>query len=520
MSLAHIVAAVAAAALLAFLIWRRDRLPSERRLIGGVAVVALAIYASGLVGALPNPEKLIIDASKALGKWTYLLVGGMAFLETGAFVGFIAPGEFTVILGGVVAGQGEISVLALIGIVWACAILGDSASFFIGHRFGRSLMLKHGPKLKITRERFEVVERYFDKHGGKTIVIGRFLGFVRPLAPFIAGTSSMTYGRFLPYSVTGTGLWGTTFCLLGFFFWRSFDTVKKVAGTATLAFGVLVVLVLVVVWAYRRLREPAQRRLAARWIDRQTQRPLLRPLRPVWRYFGRPLLRVTWPQVRFLFGRLTPGNLGIEFTTCIAVAAAGSYVFILNAEIAADHKFPTGDAELLDIAKRLRHDTLVDVAKIVTDLGSFPVVATLVVIACVLLAFRRNPIELFTLLFGFIAIFIAVQLAKQGIDRGRPPGALVHIESPGYPSGHAAYSTVYVALAVIAARVLPNLVSRAAVVVVALVITALVGVTRVYLFVHYPSDVGGGWGLGFGILGAFGATALLIGHFRQNGSSR
>ena len=71
---------------------------------------------------LPNVEHLIEEAGQALGKWTYLAVGVLAFLETGAFIGLVAPGETTVIVGGLVAGQGEISLLVLIAIVWTCAV--------------------------------------------------------------------------------------------------------------------------------------------------------------------------------------------------------------------------------------------------------------------------------------------------------------------------------------------------------------------------------------------------------------
>lgn len=517
MSAGQIAAAAAAVALAGFLVRSRDRLPGERKLIGGLLVVALVVYATGLLSALPNPEKLIEDVAEALGKWTYAFVGAMAFLETGAFIGFVAPGEFTVILGGVIAGQGEIAILPLIGIVWACAIGGDSASFWIGRRFGRNLMLKHGPKLKITRERFEAVERYFDRHGGKTIIIGRYLGFVRPLAPFIAGTS-IPYSRFLPYSVIGTGLWTTTFCLLGYFFWRSFDRVKEIAGQATLAFGILVALGVAIWLAYRKLREPAQRHAAAVWIDRQTRRPLLRPLRPVWRFAGRPLLRVAWPQVKFLFKRFTPGSLGIEFTTAMAVAAAGAYIFVVNAvQYAADDRLAPFDEQAIDVARELRNDTLVDVAKVVTDFGSLPFVATLVAIGCIALVVRRRPYELFTLLAGFVATVIAVRLAKEGIARERPAGGLVGFgSSKSYPSGHAAYAATYVVMAVIASRVLRGIVSQAALVLVAIAVAGAIGLTRVYLGVHYLSDVIGGQALALGIFGLLGALALLVAFLRNN----
>ena len=97
-----------------------------------------------MLSALPDPKKLIEDIAEALGAWTYALVGVMAFLETGAFVGLVAPGETVVIVGGVIAGQGEIELIPLIGLVWVCgdrsatrpastSAAGSAASFLERH---------------------------------------------------------------------------------------------------------------------------------------------------------------------------------------------------------------------------------------------------------------------------------------------------------------------------------------------------------------------------------------------------
>jgi undecaprenyl-diphosphatase len=491
---------------------RRNRLTGEVRVLVIVAILALAVFASGVLSQLPSFEHIIEDVADALGKGTYALVGAMAFLETGAFVGFIAPGEFTVILGGVVAGEGTISIIPLIGLVWICAIGGDSTSFLIGRKFGRQFILRHGPKVRITEERFKVVEGYFDKHGGKTIVIGRFLGFVRPLAPFIAGSSRMPYSRFLPYSVVGTGLWGTTFCLLGYIFWRSFSTVSEIAGRASIAFGTLVVLVVAIVYARKRLKDPEERRRAVAWMDKR------RSTRWLWRWFVRPVARVAWPQIRFLWKRLTPGKLGLEFTSTMAVAVAGIYIFAFYASLL--HERPLRsiplDATASDVAERLDNPTLVDVAKVVTDFGSFPVVATLVAIGAIVLIIRRRPLELFALVAGFALLVASVGLAKAGIDRPRPTAPFTLTEGSSYPSGHAAYATTYVAMAVIASRVLGGFASRTALVLAALIVAAIIGGTRIYLRSHYLSDVIGGQGLGLGIFAAVAAVALVAGFIGQN----
>ena len=257
-------------------------------------MLVLVVYASGALNALPDPKKVIGDIAETLGAWTYALVGVMAYLETGAFVGLVAPGETVVIAGGVIAGQGEIELIPLIGLVWVCAVLGDTTSFYIGRRLGRGFLERHGPRVKITHERLEQVEGYFDRHGGKTILIGRFIGLVRALAPFIAGASGLAYRRFLPYSVVGTGLWSTVFCVLGYIFWRSFDKVAHVAGQAIFGFGVTVTVIVGIVVTYRRRRE------IRAWLLAHERHPLLRPLfaigRPVYRHVVRPIVRVVAPE--------------------------------------------------------------------------------------------------------------------------------------------------------------------------------------------------------------------------------
>ena len=171
------------------------------------AIVAVAIAAYVAFTNLVDVEKLLEDVSQALGAWTYLLVAVFAFAETGAFVGLLVPGETVMILGGAVAGQGATNIYLLIAIAWLMAFRGDSTSFFIGRRLGREFLRRHGPRFGVGNERLDQIDDYFSRHGGKTIFIGRFVGFVRAFAPFIAGSSGMRYRAFVPYSILGTGLW-------------------------------------------------------------------------------------------------------------------------------------------------------------------------------------------------------------------------------------------------------------------------------------------------------------------------
>jgi membrane protein DedA with SNARE-associated domain/membrane-associated phospholipid phosphatase len=513
----QIAAAVVAVLIAAGAVWARKRLSSERKLLAAALVVALGVYASGALSALPDPKTVIEDIAQALGQWTYALVGVLAFLETGAFVGLVAPGETVVIAGGVIAGQGEIELVPLIGLVWICAVLGDTTSFYLGRRLGRRFLERHGPRVKITHERLETVEGYFDRHGGKTILIGRFIGLVRALAPFIAGTSGVPYRRFIPYSIVGTGLWATTFCVLGYIFWRSFDRVAALAGQAVFAFGVTVGVIVGIVVAYRN------RAKIRAWILSHERHPLVRPLlavgRPLYRRVLGPLSRAIVPRLRFLWDRLTPGGLGLELTTAVAAAAVGLYVFGLYTMLLAGDVGPTPlDRELLDLGDSLRADMAVDVAEVISGFGSFPVCATVIVATSILLAVRRRPAEIVVLVAGFALLYLAVHATKAGIDRPRPAAPLADSTHSSFPSGHAAYATAWIAAALVVTRRL-GLVS-AALVTGAIALAAAVGLSRIYLRVHYWSDVAAGWGLGVGIFATLAAIAMLVQHMRHNEGER
>ena len=516
MSAREMVAAVVAVLVAACVVWRWRRLSFERKALGIVAVLGLAIYASGVLSALPDPKQIIEDVAEALGPWTYALVGVAAFLETGAFVGLVAPGETIVISGGVVAGQGEIELLPLIGIVWSCAVLGDTTSFYIGRRLGRSFLEKHGPRVKITHERLEMVDGYFDRHGGKTILIGRFIGLVRALAPFIAGSSGLAFRRFIPYSVVGCGAWATLFCVLGYIFWSSFDKVQHLVGQALFGFAVTVGVIVGVVTAYRR-REEIQA-----WLDEHREHALVKPLfvigAPLYRWIVRPVVRVLRPPAHFVGNRLMPGELGLELTTLVAVTGVGAFFFLAYL-MHFDQSFsPTPlDTEVLDLADRLQTDTLVDVAKVVTGLGALPTVIALVVGTSVLLVARRRYPEAVVLVLGLALTYVVVHVTKDAIGRPRPTESLVETAGQAYPSGHAAYAVVWVAIAVVLTRRLRQ-VTSGVLVFVALGIAAAVGVTRVYLRAHWWSDVAGGWGLGAALFALLGAGALVVEYIRHNGA--
>jgi undecaprenyl-diphosphatase len=223
------------------------------RVLAIAAVLALIAWGSGVVH-VPTLESLARDVGGTLGPYTYAVVGVMALLETGAGIGLIAPGELAVVIGGVTAGQGHTELLPLIALVWVCAVTGDLISYILGRKLGRSFLLKHGHLVRLTPARLGQVETFLARHGGKTIIVGRFIGLVRALTPFVAGSSRMDARRFIPATVVAAGLWSAAFCVLGFVCWHSFDQAAEIAKQGTLALIAIVALVIGLIAAHRTRR--------------------------------------------------------------------------------------------------------------------------------------------------------------------------------------------------------------------------------------------------------------------------
>ena len=228
----------------------------RKAVLAVLAVVTAAVVVALAAGAveLPDFSEWIEEAPETLGRWTYAFAGAMAFLELGTLLGVPAPFEVGVVLSGAVAGQGEIAVLPLALAVWVCASIGESVNFATGRRYGRPLLVRSGPRFRVTPERLERLERHFHRRGQATVLVARFIPLARSLTPFVAGSSLMAYPRFLVCSVIGNAGWAAVAVGLGYAFYRSAD---EVAG-AFQRVGLVVLLVIAtaaaVVYVRRRRR--------------------------------------------------------------------------------------------------------------------------------------------------------------------------------------------------------------------------------------------------------------------------
>lgn len=190
------------------------------------------------------------------GLEAYALVGAFVFAEAAILIGFIFPGETAVILGGVVASRGHINIVVLIVVVVICAIAGDSVGYVVGARWGTRLL-----DLPLLRRRRRLIDRIADqlnRRGGIAVFVARFTAFLRAVVPGLAGMSDMHYRVFLPANAAGGVVWGTAFCLLGYFVGNAYARLESISSLASDILLGLIVVVIVVLFVRGRRKERAE----------------------------------------------------------------------------------------------------------------------------------------------------------------------------------------------------------------------------------------------------------------------
>jgi membrane protein DedA with SNARE-associated domain len=255
----QIGAGVGAVALTGLATWRMRTGRRGRAALGFIGAIVLALIAADLGSVLPDGEEAVGDAGDSLGAWAYPLMAAMAFFETTIPpLTLIFPGEWVILFGGAMAGEGSLAIVPLMLIVWACSAAGDSVCFGLGRRLGQPFLHRYGRRLGLTEARLGRLDDWLDHYGPPAVCFGRLLPLARPFGPFIAGASHFPYRRFLPWSVLGTLLFTLVFCGLGYVFYSSYDEVAAKLGRGAL---VLLVLIVVAILGVRSLR---RRRAASR----------------------------------------------------------------------------------------------------------------------------------------------------------------------------------------------------------------------------------------------------------------
>jgi len=169
-----------------------------------------------LIDLVLHFDKYLPGLIESYGFWTYLILFAIIFCETGFVVMPYLPGDSLLFVAGALAGTGYLNVELLIITLTVAAILGDTANYWIGHTVGMKVLEKKFSIIK--QDHLKKTEEFFTRYGGLTIVIARFIPFIRTFAPFLAGVGKMSYRWFLTYNVVGAALWICAFIGAGYFF--------------------------------------------------------------------------------------------------------------------------------------------------------------------------------------------------------------------------------------------------------------------------------------------------------------
>jgi membrane-associated protein len=208
-------------------------------------------------------DRHLAEVIQAYGTWTYALLFTIVFLETGLVVTPILPGDSLLFAAGTFAALGALDVGVLFVLLSVAAILGDTVNYAIGHYLGPKVFHYERSRL-FNPDHLRKTHQFYERYGGKTIIIARFVPIVRTFAPFVAGIGAMTYWRFLAYNVVGGILW-VSVCLLAGYFFGNIPIVKQNFSLAIIAIVVLSVMPAVV--EYVRHRREAKRASAAAAAD-------------------------------------------------------------------------------------------------------------------------------------------------------------------------------------------------------------------------------------------------------------
>jgi membrane protein DedA with SNARE-associated domain len=184
-------------------------------------------------------------------RYGYAVVFFGVFLEN---AGLPVPGETALLAGAALAHAGRLSLTRVIVTAVAGATLGDNLGFWIGRKGGRRLAERHGARVGLTRRRLADFDRFFARHGAKTVFIARFVTGLRVFCAVLAGGSGMPWGTFLFYNATGAVVWATTIGAAGYLLGRSWDTLERWIGRTGLV-GLAIVVVLAIVLIARARRE-------------------------------------------------------------------------------------------------------------------------------------------------------------------------------------------------------------------------------------------------------------------------
>jgi membrane protein DedA with SNARE-associated domain/membrane-associated phospholipid phosphatase len=407
--------------------------------------------------------------------------------------GIPLPGETALVTAAAFAAHGRMNIALVILSAAAGAIVGDNAGYWVGRKGGIAFVRRHGRRFGLDEAKLNRAQDFFKRHGAKTVFIGRFIALLRSWAAALAGVSEMPYGTFTLYNALGGVTWAALFGGLGYVFGQNLPRLERYVGQLSVALVLLAALAVVVFFVVRSLRENGESLSAAVSALGQRVASSARLVRA----------RARHPQLwSVLADRFARGEyLGLHLALGFLLSLAVLWVF---ADVTEDviHNDPMTAVDLQLASWMRAHATpLPDrIAEVVSIIGSPVVLAAVALIGTVVLV-RRGW---WMVLTGWIAAFLGGGVLSWALQhvvhRPRPPGAEVFLygTSSSLPSAHAMSSLIgYGMVAYLLVRFWPQAQRhRLSVALITCSLILLIALSRLYLGVHFLSDVIGGYAAG------------------------
>lgn len=431
----------------------------------------------------------LIQQAHGLGYWIGFLA---ALLETALVVGLVLPGSTILLLLGAASAAGSLHFGALLAFAIAGAALGDNLNYWLGRRYGAQ-WTRSGVWF-LTPSHFDTGRAFFERHGGKSVLLARFIPSIKEVAPFVAGSFGMRRGPFMLWNVLGAIGWGLQWVGGGYLFGRSLQVAQTWMTRAGFAVTA-VVLLWIAVWLLRRfvIGRGAQIALVTRTLLRSASAALQRN-----RLVG-DFVRLHPRVVAFAAARFSRRRFsGLPLTV---LALAFVYVVALLAGLVEDvvtaDRIVAFDAATAHVMAAIRFPELVRAFLWVTTLGEPTVIVAAAALAAWVLwrSDRRWQIAALALALGGATLTSA--LGKLAVQRPRPLGALLVETSYAFPSGHATTAVAcYGMLAYLLARGPMSRGARVNLAIATVLLALAIGASRIVLGVHYLSDVWAGFLVG------------------------
>lgn len=411
----------------------------------------------------------------------YAVVFAFVAIES---LGIPLPGETVLVTAGALAALGHLSIWWVIVAAATGGIVGDAAGYWIGRLGGLALLRRYGRVIHFDDKKLARIHTFFERHGPKAVFLGRFIALLRTWAALLAGTAEMRYGVFTLYNVMGGITWAAVFGTLGYIFGQSLPLLERYIGQASLAAVLLVALVVALALGWQWFND--NRDALTERVDRY------------WDAFrGRHPGTAGFIAARFARGEY----LGLHLTVGFLISVAALWIFAGVTEDVIHHD-PLTKFDLAMTTWIRAHTTPLGdrIFTVVSLMGSPIAMSAVAAIGGLLIILRRKWLELGAWTVGFIGSGVLAYVLKIVIRRPRPVGAaaFLHRETFSFPSGHSLGSLVgYGMLAyVIGSSWIHSRRGRLRLAIATAALVLAIGISRLYLGVHYFSDVVGGYAVG------------------------